>query len=101
VLTLIRPSNIKSYWCGLYLNQPGSCQQGDLIGTNVEKALFVTCDPINDKFLSSVVDVPNVDRHRVDYVPVSGLPVLCGTADTRCVGDKAVDLIKPTEGDTY
>lgn len=88
-----------SYDC--YLNQPGSCQKGDLISTSVadcEKDSFLyTCDPINDLRLSSVVDVPDVSRNGVNCVPVSGLPVRCGSADTRCVCDKAADVKQPLE----
>lgn len=88
-----------SYACNL--NQPGSCQKGDLISTNVadcEKDSFiVTCNPINDLAFSSVVDIPDVGRHGVNCVPVSGLSVRCGSADSRCVCDKAVDWKRPLE----
>ena len=80
-------------------NQPGSCQKGDLVSTSVadcEKDSFIaTCDPINNLILSSVVDVPYVDSTGVNCVPVNGLPIRCGSADTRCVCDKVVDWKQP------
>lgn len=88
-----------SYNCNL--NQPGSCHKGDLISKDVadckRDSLFITCDPINNHFLSSVVDIPDVGRHNVNCGPKRGLPVRCGSADTRCVCDKAIDIDRPLE----
>lgn len=82
----------------------GTCFKGDLVSENVADCErdagflnFFTCDPMNDYFLSSVVDVPDVSKHNVDCVAKSGLPITCGTADTRCVCDKAVDYKRPQE----
>ena len=82
----------------------GSCHKGDLVSTNVadceRDSSILTCDPINDYALSSVVDAPDVNKHGVNCVPVKsrGLPFACGSAyDTRCVCDKAVDYTKPKE----
>ncbi|XP_064388487.1 uncharacterized protein LOC135336562 [Halichondria panicea] len=85
-----------SYNCNPY--HPGSCQKGDLISTSVadcEKDSFiVTCDPINNRFFSSVVDIPDVSRYGVNCVSKKGN---CGSAgsDTRCVCYKAVDVDGP------
>ena len=41
----------------------GTCYKGDLIEESIadckRDSFFSTCDPINDKFLSSVVDIPD------------------------------------------
>jgi len=87
-----------SYDCNPRL---GTCFKGDLISKNVatckKDSLFITCSPVGDYLFSSVVDVPDVSVHGVDCVPDSTLPLVCGTEDTRCVCDKAVDIKRPTE----
>lgn len=81
--------------------QLGSCHKGDLISTGTadckKDSLIVTCDPINDQFFSSVIDVPDVSRHGVNCVANRNRPIICGTpgTDTRCVCDKAVDVKRP------
>ena len=76
----------------------GTCNKADLISTSVadceRDSLFFTCTPINDLDFSSVVDVPAGD---VSCDPVGGLPIRCGTKNTRCVCDKAVDYKRPKE----
>ena len=81
--------------------QLGSCNKGDLISTNIadcrRDSLIITCDPINDHFLSSVIDIPDVNRHGVNCIASFHLPIICGNTgtDTRCVCDKAVDIKRP------
>ena len=78
----------------------GSCSKGDLIAKRIADCeryarwfRFFTCDPINDYLFSSVVDVPDVSKHKIDCIATSNLPITCGaTTDTRCVCDKAVDF---------
>ncbi len=76
----------------------GTCSKADLISTSVadceKDSILITCTPKNDFELSSVVDVPVGD---VSCNPVGGLPIQCGTKDTRCVCDKAVDYKRPKE----
>ena len=85
-----------SYNCNPRL---GTCAKGDLISNDIatchRDAYIFTCSPVGDYFLSSVVDVPDVSVHGVDCVPDSTLPLVCGTEDTRCVCDKAVDITRP------
>ena len=64
------------------------CYKGDLIDESIADCIKtslhpVTCDPINKDPLSTTVDVP--DANGVICVPASGMPVLCGDGDTRCV----------------
>lgn len=87
-------------------NQQGSCYKGDLISQsladcNRDAAWYnlYTCNPLNDLSLSSVVDLPDVDRHGVDCVADRSRPIICGASgtNTRCVCDKAVDYKRPKE----
>lgn len=81
---------------------PRSCYKGDLIANHVANCNrhvssilnVFTCDPINNLWVSSVVDVPDVSRRGVNCVPERGLPVVCGAqgTDTRCVCDKPADI---------
>ena len=72
------------------------CYKGDLIDESIadckKTSLLVTCDPINKDPFSTTTDVPDVRKHGVNCVPVSGKPVRCGDADTRCVCDAPVDF---------
>ena len=72
------------------------CYKGDLIDESIadckKTSLLVTCDPINKYPFSTTTDVPDVRKHGVNCVPVSGKPVRCGDADTRCVCDAPVDF---------
>ena len=74
------------------------CYKGDLIDDSIADCkktrtfLSWTCDPINKDLFSTSVDVPDVSAHGVDCLPVSGKPVRCGDADTRCVCDAPVDV---------
>ena len=79
------------------------CYKGDLIGETVadckRKASWgnvFTCDPVDKYRWSTSVNVPDVNRHGVDCVPKTGLPVTCGTQDTRCVCDDPWDWTSPT-----
>ena len=78
----------------------GSCYKGDLISESVADCErdarfynFYTCTPINNHFLSTVVDVPDVSAHGVDCVP-KHRPIVCGSpgTDTRCVCDQPYDF---------
>ena len=72
-------------------NVPGSCFKGDLISTSIadcERDSYLrTCKPINDKYFSNVVDIP--DPSRANCIPDNSDPVVCGRSgtDTRCVCD--------------
>ena len=76
--------------------QSDRCYKGDLIDESIadckKTSLVVTCDPINKGLFSTSVDVPDVNAHGVNCLPVSGKPFRCGNADTRCVCDAPVDL---------
>ncbi len=72
----------------------GNCNKADLISTNVadckrshSSIFFRTCTPRNNLPWSSVVDVP---VGSVSCNPVEGLPIQCGTEDTRCVCEKRI-----------
>ena len=78
------------------------CYKGDLIRETVadckRKASWYnvfTCDPVDKHAWSTSVNVPDVDRRGVDCQPKTGLPVTCGTRDTRCVCDDPWDLTSP------
>ena len=79
--------------------QSDRCYKGDLIDESIadckKTSLVFTCDPINKGLLSTSVDVPDVNAHGVNCLPVNGKPVRCGNADTRCVCDAPVDLTSP------
>ena len=70
----------------LSMSQSDRCYKGDLIDESIadcEKTFSVyTCDPINKYALSTTVDVPDVNAHGVNCLPVSGKPVRCGDRDT-------------------
>ena len=72
------------------------CYKGDLIDESIadceKTSTFYTCDPLNEEFASTSVDVPDVKKHGVDCLPVTGKPVRCGDEDTRCVCDAPVDF---------
>ena len=73
------------------------CFKGDLIDKKIagckRNATLYACDPINDLLASSVVDLPDVKRHRVSCNAETERPIICGApgTDTRCVCDKAID----------
>ena len=87
------------------------CYKGDLIDESIadcEKdyslfGFFFSCDPIDDDFTITFVDryfttrvnVPDVNKHGVNCIPVSGKPVRCGSEDTRCVCDAPFDVTSP------
>lgn len=80
------------------------CYKGDLISETVadckrEASWYnvFTCDPKNKYSWSTSVDVPDVDEHGVDCEPETGLPVTCGTQDTRCVCDAPWDFTSPVQ----
>ena len=80
----------------------GTCYKGDLIDESIadceRDSFFLTCDPSNDIFLSSVVDIPDNCFFCADCEPVNRA-LRCGATgtDTRCVCDKAIDLARPKE----
>ena len=83
------------------------CSKGDLIDTKIAdckrsgpKANIYTCDPlINDLSLSSVVDLPDVNKHSVTCNADTERPIICGApgTNTRCVCNKAMNLKRPKE----
>ena len=81
--------------------QVGTCYKGDLVDSRVadckKDSLFLTCNPVNDYRLSSVVDVPDVSKHGVNCEGDRNRPIVCGElgTDTRCVCDKAYDYNRP------
>ena len=76
--------------------QSDRCYKGDLIDESIadcKKTFSIyTCDPINKDALSTTVDIPDVNEHGVNCLPVDNKPVQCGDQDTRCVCDAPVDF---------
>lgn len=81
----------------------GTCAKADLIDNSIaacEKEGHFPCSPINNHFLSSVVDLPDVCYRCSNCLPANrNLRIRCGDegTDTRCVCRKVVDLKHPID----